>query len=154
MFAVTLILAVASLALVKVYHLAVLAPEADRAATAETAARAAIAAGRTALPSWVDDETRTEGFAQALVAHLLRAGVAQSRIEAALTDVDFKTGVISLAAHLEAAGAPYPEQLAGAAAFALRLIAPEAGPEGAAGSPRNRAPAPPRSAATPSDAKA
>lgn len=154
MFAITLIIAVASLALVKVYQLGVLAPEAARAEAAEAAARAAIAAGRTSLPSWVDDDARTAGFAEALVAHLLRAGIAQDRIEAALTDVDFKTGVISLAAHLEAAGAGYPEQLAGAAAFAQRLMAPDPALAHAAGSPRNKAPAPPRSAAAQPDANA
>lgn len=122
MFAITLALAVASLALVKIYHRAVLAPEAERAARAIEGARACMRAGRTMLPSWVDDDSRTDAFTEALVAQLLRAGLPLPRIEAALTDRDFRIGVVSVAALLEAAGADYTEQLAGAFAFGRALV--------------------------------
>lgn len=154
MLMTTLIIALASLALVKAYQSGVLAPESARAKAAEASARACIAAGRTALPSWVDDDSRTDAFTEAMVAHLIHAGVAQDRIEAALTDSNFRTGVISMAAYLEAAGADYLEQTAAAGAFALKLVKLQTASAASTGSPRNKAPAPARSAATQSDARA
>ena len=150
MFTITLIIGVLSLIVVRAYLAAETGPGPEALRAAAEAALRAVAAERATLPGWVDDEARTEGFTEALVAHLRGAGLGQVRIEAALTDADFRIGVVSFAAHLETTGADYLTQRAAACDFALELLSAP-GPV-SAGSPRNRAPEPPRSSAAQPDA--
>ncbi len=161
MFTITLIIGVLSVVVVRAYLGEVTGPAAERLHRAQTAAWRNAEAAEPALPLWVHDDARTEGFTEALVAHLTRVGLSQARIEAALTDLRFRAGVVSLAAHLEAEGADYATQCAAACDFALDLLSvPQARPGAIAGgpppagSPPNRAPAPARSAAAQPDANA
>lgn len=165
MFTITLIIGVLSVVVVRAYLGEVTGPEAERLHRAQTAAWRNAEAAEPVLPLWVHDDARTEGFTEALVAHLTRVGLSQPRIEAALTDLRFRAGVVSLAAHLEAEGADYATQCAAACDFALDLLSVPQAMTGAmtgampggsppASSPPNRAPAPARSAAVQPDANA
>jgi len=145
MFTITLIIAMLCLVVVRTYLGAEGAPGPEVLRRAAEAARRDIAAERATLPGWVNDEARTLGFTEGLVAHLRGAGLVPSRIEAALIDPDFRIGVVSYAAHLEARGADYSAQRAAAYAFALDLLS--APRTACAGSPKNKPSRPPKSAA-------